>query len=359
MKVLLIGPLPKPITGQAIAFESFVKNTTIDKFIINTNYEGRGFVGRVLGNIAVVLAFYNMIIFKEIDCIYITTSRSLFGSLKDIIIIFTSCILKVRVINHLHGADFIQFRKSVPSWFRFLIDGAYKKIECSIVLSQNMREQYKCYPDMKMSVVENCFDPSIKSLVNAEVKHEGLLKILYLSNLMVSKGICELIQAVVEAHKIGFKIELDVAGQYFDDDVMSAVCLKNMLSRFWDDNIRYCGVIGGEKKINLLQEADVLALPTYYKTEAQPLCIIEAMASGTYIITTNHNYIRDIVSCENGSMVEPRSVKSILMALINICNDNDRLLDVKKYNLKYASKRFSIQKYVSSIEKVILASKLI
>ena len=54
------------------------------------------------------------------------------------------------------------------------------------------------------------------------------------------------------------------------------------------DYITYHGIVGGEKKADLLKLCDIFALITRYPNEGQPISIIEAMANGMYIITTDH-----------------------------------------------------------------------
>ena len=96
MNVLLIGPLPMPATGQAIAFENFSKNTSVNKFVIDINNESAGVIKKIAGSIYILLQFLWIIIFHQIDCVYITTSRTFLGSVKDILIIFIS-----NIFNHL------------------------------------------------------------------------------------------------------------------------------------------------------------------------------------------------------------------------------------------------------------------
>ena len=59
------------------------------------------------------------------------------------------------------------------------------------------------------------------------------------------------------------------------------------ISRF----VKYHGVIDGQLKQEFLNNADILILPTYYKIEGQPICIIEALSFGMPVITTDYRGI--------------------------------------------------------------------
>ncbi len=63
-----------------------------------------------------------------------------------------------------------------------------------------------------------------------------------------------------------------------------------------NNHIVYLGKTFGEDKVILLQKSDIFVLPTYYKSEAFPISIIEAMACENAIVTTNYKYLPDVVS---------------------------------------------------------------
>jgi glycosyltransferase involved in cell wall biosynthesis len=77
------------------------------------------------------------------------------------------------------------------------------------------------------------------------------------------------------------------------------------------------------------------------------------MLSGSAIITTNHNYLSDLINSNNGFVVEPRSAKGIETSILELINDKSKLESISVYNKDYAEKHYSLETYVNQISKVI------
>ena len=72
------------------------------------------------------------------------------------------------------------------------------------------------------------------------------------------------------------RFHFDFAGKFFEDsekEYFESYVKKNKL----EDYVTYHGIVGGEKKKNLLKECYIFALPTRYPNEGQPISILEAM----------------------------------------------------------------------------------
>ena len=98
-------------------------------------------------------------------------------------------------------------------------------------------------------------------------------------------------------------------------------------------------------------KADIFALSSLY--EGLPLVILEAMAAGLPIVSTNVGGIRDIVS-DNGILVESQSLSGLKAALLDLIEDERKrkIMGEKSYKsvLNYDSSIIS-QQYVKLYEK--------
>ena len=106
---LLIGSLPPPITGQSISFSYLTNLSKKNRFkIYNTNKSSFKFFNYL--DSLLILPIY--ILFNQFDSIYFLGSRSKFGFLRQLPFVSIVILKRIKLINHLHGADFKEFYKS-------------------------------------------------------------------------------------------------------------------------------------------------------------------------------------------------------------------------------------------------------
>ena len=169
----------------------------------------------------------------------------------------------------------------VPVGARAEVDVASGARRRVVVEGESLRRIYDGLVDEgRLAVVPNFADDSLfvdPEQVAAKHRAGGPLRVLYLSNLFASKGYREVLAAAEEFERRGdSSVRFEVAGDFVDlreqagdRDRMAAL-----------GNLDYLGVVDGVAKREALQRAHVLCLPTAYPYEGQPLCILEAYASG-------------------------------------------------------------------------------
>ena len=100
-KVLFFGPYPYPIHGQSISFKETYDNFNADKILFDTSMFGDK---KFLNSIYSILRLPYIFLFKKFEVIYFTCSRTIFGAIKDIllliviILIFTPSTQKINLI---------------------------------------------------------------------------------------------------------------------------------------------------------------------------------------------------------------------------------------------------------------------
>jgi polysaccharide pyruvyl transferase WcaK-like protein len=132
------------------------------------------------------------------------------------------------------------------------------------------------------------------------------LRILFLSNLIESKGYPEYIEALeLLSDYNGLPIEAKLCGKLVaksfeqrfsslrmvEDWIQNKIDTINLSKRIKVEWVR--GAFG-EEKARLFAASHVFILPSRYSVEAQPLVLIEAMASGCAIITTEVGEIKSM-----------------------------------------------------------------
>ncbi|PWH82400.1 glycosyltransferase family 1 protein [Algibacter marinivivus] len=106
-----------------------------------------------------------------------------------------------------------------------------------------------------------------------------------------------------------------------------------------------------------LSDCHVFVLPTFYR-EGVPRSILEALSIGMPIITTNTPGCKEtIIKNQNGILIEPRNLDSLIDALEFFINNSDKIEEMGINSRKYAEKRFDVniinRQLISSIKDVL------
>jgi glycosyltransferase involved in cell wall biosynthesis len=254
-----------------------------------------------------------------------------------------------RIILHWHAAGLAKWLETVVSMrVRSLTYRLMKKADLSIVLSRyNWADAEKLF-SRRIRVVSNGIpDPcpdfertllprrqarfaALRKLLSGqaldaeEVKSAGsetqVVTVLYLAHCTREKGLFDTLAGVALARerlagrRFPVSLRLHVAGTFVSPAEMAEFeRLVKLSGRA--DGIQYFGFVSGERKNQLLREADVFCFPTYYVNENQPVNLIEAMAFGLPILTTRWRSIPELFPANYPGLVDIRSPEQIANVL--------------------------------------------
>lgn len=353
-RILFVGTVPPPYHGQAVAFQAAYEKMDGQKYLVNQNFETRPVWVKTLLLLGSFLKIWYFLVFKKIDIVYFTCSRSMFGSLKDIFLVFSAKAFRLPVVNHLHGAAMREFIDGLPRLYGSIVRRMYGLIDVSIVLLESMRKEFlQFWPDMEVRVVSNFYSEAFDAIEYKE-KHNSV-SIVYLSNIIYSKGILDLLDAFTELSSRHTDIELVIAGDFLGDGFYGRSeieqAFKSKLQGL--ERASFVGVVSGDRKVELLARSDIFVLPTFYPMEAFPLAIIEAMRAGNAIVTTLHNYLPEIVDDSMGVLVPSRSPTDLADAVESMLDNPERLAVVQRHNMDYAKKHYGTKSYIQKLDAII------
>lgn len=111
------------------------------------------------------------------------------------------------------------------------------------------------------------------------------------------------------------------------------------------------GVVKGEAKLRLLQEATLLALPSH--AEGLPVALLEAMAAGLPVVTTPVGGIPDLVQEPvNGLLVPPGDAAALAAAILRLLADPDLRQAMGRRNRRLVEELFDVRAYVERLAAV-------
>ena len=350
--ILFFCPLPPPLGGQALV-SKIISEIIQPRFLINTNPKNR-----YLGNFIVILKCFWYFIFYKIDLVYFTCTRSKKGAIKDVILLSLCKVRKIKVINHLHGNEIMDlFTGGLMSE---IILWSYKQIDTTIFVTKRQKNLMPAsLVKMKKIVIPNCYDPILNNVQRDFSITNKQIKILYISFLMKSKGIFIALDVFRQIAKEYDNVSFHIAGEHRSHEFMHEREVKFLfedklkkLHKIYPQRFNYHGVVEGDKKLNLFTNSDILVFPTFFKTESFGLVNIEAMRTGNAIVTTNHNFLPDIVSNKEGVLVEPNNVKSTYNGVKYLLDNRDVLLKIQKHNIDHAKKLYAPEQFYNNILKL-------
>lgn len=177
-------------------------------------------------------------------------------------------------------------------------------------------------------------------------KTSNQINITMASRLLVDKGVEDYcIAAGAVQQKYDFNAQFSLAGPvdpsspgYLSKDHITKLCKSN--------NVKF---LGNRNDLNIiLSETDIFVLPSYYG-EGIPKVLIEALASGCSIITTDHPGCRDaIIPGETGMLVPPKDPLALENALNYFLSDSRLIKSMGEAGRQLALKRFCISKVVDT-----------
>jgi len=356
-KIVLIGPMPKPVNGVSICNELIAEKLENFKVVtINTAVKtfsedlGKFSFKKLIAGIKPYIYLWKI---WGSDIVYMTIGQTFFGVLKYAPFFIFSKLLRKQIIVHIHGNYLGKQFSELAGWRKSIFKNILKMSDKGIVLSDNLRKNLTPFIDnsriyvLHNFVEEVLYNVSEKDIIN---KKTDKLRIVFLSNLMTEKGITDLLKALLILKEKNIEFEAKLAGNI---DLSIKKQVLNLIEQ--NPDVQYVGVVRGEAKKNLLLNANTFVFPTYYTMEGQPIAILEALVTGNIVLTTKHAGIPDIFSEENGIYIKKKSPEDIAGKLIYLNNNLDAYKPMMINNHLEAKRKYGEKKFLNNLAKIFNA----
>ena len=366
MKIVLIGVTSssKNISGQSICFDMLLeqlKKDSVSYKLLNVDIESKSNIIKAINYLKVgarLIVFY-LREFKVSKLIYIAIAQSFLGFFRDFLFIWISFFFRKKIIVHLHGGNFKDFYLAQNSFFRFIIRKTYDQCDVIIVLSNiyiDLFDFLKNYKK-KVRVVENGI-PEMFYNIEDKVYDKKSPNILYLSNLIESKGYLDVLRCIpLLKNKFGMNPILYFCGNFLSNsDDVTFKSIEDAKEYFFnyikennlEKNVFYKGLIKGNEKTEMLEKANFMVLPTNYNAEGQPISIIEGLSKGCVLITTDYRDIKYMnITEETGFHVSYNNPEAIASCIAKV--DEERFLIISRNSINQFKNKYSFEKHYNSL----------
>ena len=244
---------------------------------------------------------------------------------------------KVKMLHTLHSIpqaeNNFKIRKIVTCFL-------YKtKKAIPIAISYENQKLVANYYGLKREAVEVISNPVITEKYYHNENDENSITLITVGRLSKEKNQIMMIRVLAELLKGYSDIRLVIVGNGKEREYLEQEAIKLGVK----ENISFTGMVTDVE--NYLCNADIFLLSSLY--EGVPLSILEAMAAGLPIVSTNVGGIKDIVT-DNGILVPSEDVDKMKEAIIELIQEPElrrkfgerSLRNVTKYDIANISKQY-------------------
>jgi len=327
--ILFILHLPPPVHGS-----SMVGKSIMDSELINSSFEcryvnllmsrtinetGKPGLIKVLRFMRVWFSVLGEIIRKKPDLCYLALTASGTAFYKDFLLVLLLRIFRIKHIYHLHnkGVKQNQTSKLNNQLYRYV----FSKAE-TILLSKQLYSDVESF--VKESGVYFCpngIKDTVMPALPRSCPENAAVKLLFLSNLMKSKGVYLLLDACsILMHK-NLDFECNFVGG--EGDISFDNFNKYLIDKGLNQNAKYLGLKFGAEKHKAFREADIFVHPT--SNDCFPLVLLEAMQNQLPIISTFEGGIPDIVENDKTGFLIPANNAGALAEKLEILIKNPEM----------------------------------
>lgn len=362
-RILFLLHLPPPVHGSSMVgqyiYRSNIINNAFGTHFVNLGTSksvdeiGKHPIIKIGRYLNILSEFIRALIKYEPQLVYISITSKGIGFYKDFPIAILAKLFGKKLVLHYHN-------KGVRSnQHRFIDNIMYRLLfkNTNVILLSKL-----LYSDVSKYVPEeNTFFcpngiPAIKLEEKIRPKHNNPTRLLFLSNLIESKGVYVLLGALKILNDKGVPFHCNFVGGEGD------ITIKQLNQKINDFNLQnkvtYLGKKYDEEKYNIYQYSDIFIFPTFYANETFGLVNIEAMMFGLPVISTNEGGIPDIVvDVETGFIVDKQNSEK-LAEKIKILIDHPEMrfrmgsAGRVKYEENYTLEHFE-RRIISILNKII------
>lgn len=300
-KILFIMHMPPPVHGASMVgqfiHDSELVNSSFDCHYVNlavaTRLEdvGKGGWHKAKGVLKKLMEVRKAVKSVKPNLVYITPNSAGVPFYKDFITVMMLKMMGRKIVMHFHNKG-VATRQN--RWLDNWLYRRYFKSVKLILLADALYEDVKRYVKREDVFVCPNAIPEIsmakknkasKIVSASNVSNDNRVPhILWLTNIMKTKGIMEYLSALKILKDRGVKFQADFVGgltkEMSGDEFDSALSMMGL-----NGCCTYYGPKYGDDKYSFFSHADVFVLPPY--TEAFPVSILEAMQFALPVVASN------------------------------------------------------------------------
>lgn len=367
LKILLIGSLPPPYHGSSIYLKTLLNSRIKEVFEVihldtsdhrdDLDNLGKADFINVFFALKNFLQLTRILLTKKPDLVYVIPSQGLAYIREGIFVVLTKTLSNAKVIEHMHGSFFDTFFSQSGGLFRWFISFTQKRVDYAIVLGDKLTNLLaRWIPAGNVFVAHNGVDFSVE--LNGKFSTSVVPSLCFLGNLLKFKGFIDAVSSLKFIKQNRGDVKLNIAGEWAYDPIfaMTAKQIQEEFERTVTENdlkrnVVFWGPAYGSRKTSLLEGSHIFLYPTL--NDGLPLVLLEAMAAGCPVITTDVGAISEVViDGETGFIVEKSDPQAIAGAAAKMIEDPELRIKMGKAARKRYEECFTLEKNIDKIIEI-------
>ncbi|SMO96712.1 Glycosyltransferase involved in cell wall bisynthesis [Gracilimonas mengyeensis] len=313
----------------------------------NVSDSGKVSIGKIMVFISIWFQLLKELSNNKPDLCYLALSATGAAFFRDVLLVSLLKVFGVRRVYHMHNKGVKTHGKQ--KLYDFFYSFMFKDTDV-IMLSEYLYEDVDDYVGKQQVHVCPNGIPEPDYVESEESEKE--VSLLFLSNLIESKGVYVLLEACEKLREKGLSFKCTFIGG--EGDVSEPQINQVIKERGLEKQVVYAGKKYGEEKEKAFSKADIFVFPTFYDKECLPLVLIEAMQHRLPVVSTYEGGIRDLVdSGKTGYLVEQKNVEELSEKLEELIRDKELRQKMGKAGREKYEARFTLQKFEERMTEIL------
>lgn len=347
MRILVIVPNLNELGGVATYYHSIEGRFQNDVDYLQVgSWQGistKSFFVQVVQAVKDVFSLFMKV--RHYDLVHFNPSFGAKCFFREMIFVWVAKCFRRKVVIFVRGWN-VDFAKLVDSRFRWLFKIGYCKVDAFIVLASEFRQAFESWGYKGPVYLETTtVDEKNVRVSPVENKGHSSLNLLYMARIERAKGVYDCVDALKYLPDGSY--ELTIAGNGNEREAVVDYLTENNIK-----GVDLCGWVSGSEKIEAYSRADIFLFPSRHG-EGMPTSVLEAMAYGLPVVTSNAGGVKDFF--ENGLMgylIDPVTPVRLAEGIIKLQADPELRRKISKFNQQYAKKHFYSGRVVKRLERI-------
>lgn len=362
VRVLLLGQTPPPYGGQAVMIENLLKGDMpgVDRRHVRLAYStelteaGRFRAGKVLHLASVIARGFKETVGRRPDVLYYPPAGpDRTPAIRDVVTLLALRPLCDRLVLHFHagGISRLLERGGLPRTLRPLFQKAFFGADAAVVTAAQAPPDPSALKAQRTYVVPYGIDDAAEGRVVNHGARSALPRVLFVGVVIEEKGVVDLVTAARRLWDSGCAFALDLVG----------ACEPSMAARLREiagshaTRIELHGVLAGEAKWARYAASDVMAFPTFFRSETFGLVCVEAMMFGLPVVATSWSGVRDVVDDGvTGHLVPVHGVDALASRIQALVDSPSRRAELGAAGRRKFLERYRVERYRKDLRSIFL-----